>query len=71
MDIKVATQIITDEIKIPIVLAAKASRFFILNRYEAMLPAYTPVPGKGIITKRTIPKNPKRCIFLPEPFLVL
>ena len=39
MDIKVATQIITEEKKMPIVFAAKASRFFILNRYAAMLPA--------------------------------
>lgn len=39
MDNKVATQIMTEEKNIPMVLAAKASRFFILNKYAAILPA--------------------------------
>jgi len=40
---------ITEEKKIPIVLAANACLRSILNKYVAIVPAYTPVPGSGII----------------------
>ena len=53
----VVTQTKIDDIVIPIVFAKNALGFSIFKRYVAMLPAYTPVPGNGIITKAIRPQN--------------
>lgn len=55
----------------PIAFAKKALFRSILNRYVAILPAYTPVPGIGNITKNSKPKNPYFFILSAEPFFAL
>lgn len=68
---KVVTQTITEEKKMPITFAANALLRSILNKYVAILPAYTPVPGSGIITKRISPQKPYFWILDPDPVLAL
>lgn len=65
----VVIQTISEEKKIPITLAAKAFLRSILKIYAAILPAYTPVPGSGIITKKINPQNPYLVILVPAPDL--
>lgn len=67
----VATHTKTQEKNIPIVLAVNACLFGILKRYAAIVPAYTPVPGMGIITNRIRPQNPYFRTPFPAPFLAL
>ena len=67
----VVPQTITEEIIIPIAFALKAVLVSTLKIYPAILPAYTPVPGRGIITKNMSPQKPYFLILSPEPTLAL
>lgn len=49
---------IKQEKNIPMVFAAKARFLSMPKRNAAIVPAYTPVPGIGIITKINKPQNP-------------